>query len=66
MSEGGGHDVKFKTLTLAKDTLKAGYEVPDDGTPVTLDGTLSGDTIKGTWTAGESTGTWTVTRQAKP
>lgn len=66
LSEGGGHEVNFKTLTLTKNTLKAGYEVPDDGTYVTLAGTLSGDTIKGTWAAGEGTGTWTVTRQAKP
>ncbi|GAA4460001.1 hypothetical protein GCM10023189_34460 [Nibrella saemangeumensis] len=61
------YNIKFKTLTLDGNKLKAAYNEPGEGTPISMEGTLTGTTVKGTYDAngGEATGTWTMTQQLK-
>ncbi|GAA4397264.1 hypothetical protein GCM10023187_06460 [Nibrella viscosa] len=61
------YNIKFKTLTLEGNKLKATYNEPGEGTPISLEGTLTDTTVKGTYEAdgGNATGTWTMTRQPK-
>lgn len=61
------YTIQFKTLIIEGNKLKASYNEPGENTPISLEGTLSGDTLKGTYQTnnGEATGTWTMAHQNK-
>jgi len=65
--DGNRYPVTFKSVSTQGTTLNAAYADPSDGDEVTLEGTRTGQVLKGTWKAdgGASTGTWQVTREGK-
>lgn len=65
--DGNRYPVTFKSVSMQGTTLNAAYDNPSDGDEVTLEGTRTGQVLRGTWKAdgGASTGTWQMTREGK-
>ena len=54
--EGGGFTVTFKSIVVDGSKVTMAYDSPGDGGVVTLDATLDGTTLKGTWKSVDSSG----------
>ena len=54
--DGGSFTVTFKSIVVDGSKVTMAYDSPGDGSVVTLDATLDGTTLKGTWKSVDASG----------
>lgn len=70
--DGGGYQVKLKSLTFDGQKMVAKYDAPgSENGEVTVEGTLEGNALSGSWSFHDQgnnsgRGTWKATRKATP
>jgi hypothetical protein len=68
--DGGEDTAEFKALTLDAGKLTASFEIPGGGGDVSMEGTVEGDAMAGTWSqrnphGGSASGTWKASRDPR-
>ena len=61
--DGGNFTATFKSIVVDGSKVTMAYDSPGDGGVVTLDATLDGATLKGTWKSVDGSGNFTSAKQ---